>query len=81
MYSMCVRTYAFCRASESRILCVFKSVCVCVSELRKKKSQRKTVREREFAGMLYIRSLPLQFKQSRLCWQPPLPSPNGLHHV
>lgn len=31
--------------------------------------------------MLYIRSLPFQFKQSRLCWQPLLPSPNGLHHV
>lgn len=72
----CAHTLSW--ASETQI-------CVCVRERggepKRKKRQRKTVREREFAGMLYIRSLPLQFKQSRLCWQPPLPTPNGLHHV
>lgn len=77
---MRVRVYvcAFsCRAPESV------SVCVCELSKKKKKgtSQRETARQREFAGMLYIRSLPLQFKQSRLCWQPRLPPPNGLHHV
>lgn len=67
----CVHTLPW--ASETQTFCVWESWGV--------RRHRKTETEREFAGMLYIRSLPLQFKQSRLCWQPPLLTPNGLHHV
>lgn len=54
-------------------LCDSERVCVCLCVCEGEESM--------VAGMLYIRSLPLQFKQSRLCWQSALPSPNGLHHV
>lgn len=83
---LCVCTVSLKLLAVKKIIKKKSDLCVSVCEKtrdweswREKETEKDS--KNEFAGMLYIWSLPLQFKQSRLCWQPPLPSPNGLHHV